>query len=77
MEVIYVRQLKDAHFRQNAVAFWNLGQFLLLFAGQKEVKNKKIIKFGGFAKLTINEPFERLGRPVFSAGVCGVWKASW
>jgi hypothetical protein len=38
MEVTYVQQLKSAHFRQNEVAFWNLGQFLLLFAGQKEDK---------------------------------------
>jgi hypothetical protein len=30
------------HFRQNEVVFWNLGQFLLLFAGQKEVKENTI-----------------------------------
>jgi hypothetical protein len=45
MEVTYVRQLKSAHFRQAAVAFWNLGQFLLLFAGQKEVKEQKFCNF--------------------------------
>jgi hypothetical protein len=42
MEVIYVRSSKMNHFRQTEVAFLYLGQFLLLFAGQKEVKKVKI-----------------------------------
>jgi hypothetical protein len=45
MAFIYGRSSKMNHFRQTAVAFWNLGQFLLLFAGQKEVKKSFFVTF--------------------------------
>jgi hypothetical protein len=40
MEINYVRSSKLYHFRQTEVAFLYLGQFLLLFADQKEVKKR-------------------------------------